>query len=326
LLRNIQKWLHLPKSDRSLFLQVFCLTGLVRAAVLVLPFRWIAVFLGEQGVESSYQLGSLEKEAGRKIGRAILRVSRHTPWESKCLVQAITGKILLRRRGINNTLYLGVNKESKGKMTAHAWLRAGDMIITGNMGRKGSFSLSWFGEEQTLKRLTPELILLFESARGADEPEQCKERIELLLFQPINWDLFLQLALKHRVFPVVYKTLHNLKIQSVPSYIMNHLKQEYEKNAFKSLVQTGEMIRLIRLFQEQGISSLVLKGVPLAEKLYQDITLRMSKDIDILVPLENLARAEKILQAAGYEKKISGISLTPRQSKACFNKYHPENK
>lgn len=167
-----------------------------------------------------------------------------------------------------------------------------------------------------------ELLLILESARGVGDLKQSGERIGVILSQPIQWDLFLSLVLKHRVIPLVYKTLHDLKIQSIPPYVMNFLKQEYEKNALKSLVLTGEMTKLIRLFRDRGVSSLVLKGAPLAEKIYQDVTFRMSKDIDLLVPWEDLSGAEKILLAAGYEKKTTGFALTPRQSRACLNKYH----
>jgi len=58
-------------------------------------------------------------------------VSCYTPWESKCLVQAIVGKIMLRQYGIGNTLYLGVGKNEEMSLVAHSWLRCGELIITG---------------------------------------------------------------------------------------------------------------------------------------------------------------------------------------------------
>ncbi|MGI6686525.1 MAG: lasso peptide biosynthesis B2 protein [Bacillota bacterium] len=146
---KIKKWLLLPGQERWEFFQIFFLTGLVRLAVLCLPFRWIAHFLGEQGVESGQKLTPAQRVICLRISRIILWASKHTPWESKCLVQGITGKILLRRKGISNTLYLGVNKpETVEEMAAHAWLRAGNMIITGNQGWNDYLSLSSFGEER----------------------------------------------------------------------------------------------------------------------------------------------------------------------------------
>ena len=75
-----------------------------------------------------------DRQAALSIARAILTMSRHLPWECKCLVQAISGKMMLGRKRIPSTLYLGVAKEGNGDLNAHAWLRAGDIIILGGGG------------------------------------------------------------------------------------------------------------------------------------------------------------------------------------------------
>ena len=132
--RLLKKWSLLQGSDRSMFFKIVCLTGLVRIIVLTLPFKWIARYLGWQGSESPYAEDSAKLEVSQNIGRAIEIISRHSLWESKCLVQAITGKLLLRNRSIENTLYLGVKINEKNRLIAHAWLRVGPEIITGVIG------------------------------------------------------------------------------------------------------------------------------------------------------------------------------------------------
>lgn len=117
-----------------LFIEAFSLTGFVRLAILLLPFRWLTPILGKHMQESPAKEASVKFETARRVGRVIETVSRYTPWESKCLVQAIVGKIMLRRRGIANTLYLGVGKDEKKSLTAHAWLRCGETILTGGQG------------------------------------------------------------------------------------------------------------------------------------------------------------------------------------------------
>ncbi len=37
-----------------------------------------------------------------------------TPWESKCLVRAMTAKKMMKKRGYKTTLYLGVGKDEEG--------------------------------------------------------------------------------------------------------------------------------------------------------------------------------------------------------------------
>lgn len=64
-------------------------------------------------------------------------------------MQAIAAQRMLRRRRIASTLYLGVasNREKKDAIVAHAWLRAGDKIITGEIEARRHRALAWFGDE-----------------------------------------------------------------------------------------------------------------------------------------------------------------------------------
>ena len=67
------------------------------------------------------------------VRRAVLSVCNRTPWESKCMIQALTAKKLLNKMGYPCTLYMGVmNSPSTNELQAHAWLRCGDKIVTGD--------------------------------------------------------------------------------------------------------------------------------------------------------------------------------------------------
>lgn len=144
--RLLKKWFHLSRADRCMFLHVLCLTGILRAFVIMLPFKWIARYLGKQGMNSPAEENVVKLEAAQKIGRAVEIVSRYTPWESKCMVQAITAKVLVRKRGIANTMYFGVRKNKKNGLVAHAWLRVGPAIITGNCSVEEFKVVSLFGD------------------------------------------------------------------------------------------------------------------------------------------------------------------------------------
>jgi hypothetical protein len=54
-----------------------------------------------------------------------------TPWKSACLAQALGADDVLGRRGLDAVIRLGVAKDSDGNLQAHAWLCAGDAILTG---------------------------------------------------------------------------------------------------------------------------------------------------------------------------------------------------
>ena len=66
------------------------------------------------------------------------------------LVRALAAQRLLCRRGLSSTLYLGCGME-EGKMVAHAWLRFGEMYVTGGDGG-GYTTVARFCKEASGKR------------------------------------------------------------------------------------------------------------------------------------------------------------------------------
>lgn len=105
--------------------------------VLLLPFRWLAPHLGAQmkktpDIHLPPKIQTLVSDISEAINRAVY----HTPWEIKCLAQAMAGKFMLRCRKIESTLYLGVAKEKESQLKAHAWLRCGQQIVCGERGMK----------------------------------------------------------------------------------------------------------------------------------------------------------------------------------------------
>ncbi len=122
-------------SSRWLHLEVVVLLGISRLLINVLSFRRLERFLGTRLAESPHELAEPDMAHVRRIGRAVRRVSPHTPWESNCFPQAVTAKVLLGRRGLGSTLYLGARlAESKDELKAHAWLRCGPAFVTGGDG------------------------------------------------------------------------------------------------------------------------------------------------------------------------------------------------
>jgi len=113
-----------------LLLYTFCLLGLTRFFLILCPFRYVAARLSA-GMAESPAGEAKDPDYVRRVVWTIGIVSKNTPWESKCLVQAIVGKMLLRRRHIHNILFLGVAKDTEHKMIAHAWLQTGDSIVIG---------------------------------------------------------------------------------------------------------------------------------------------------------------------------------------------------
>ncbi|MFY2249347.1 nucleotidyltransferase family protein [Priestia megaterium] len=148
---------------------------------------------------------------------------------------------------------------------------------------------------------------------------------EIIPSKEINWSYFLKLVKHHRVCPLVYLKLKDTP-DAVPSNVIEALFQEYKKNTFKMLQLTGEMESLDKVFQENDIETLCLKGPPVAYDLFGDISLRMSKDLDILVREEELERTESILFSLGYEKEEISTVLNEVKWRGHHIAYYHPNK
>ncbi|UQZ85684.1 hypothetical protein SK3146_04973 [Paenibacillus konkukensis] len=118
----------------------------------------------------------------------------------------------------------------------------------------------------------------------------------------IDWDLFLQLARHHRVYPSLYHKLQQAGISAIPAHVMQALRADYQQNIFRMLQLSGEMEQICRTLGEANIRTLVLKGPVLAADLYGDLSLRTCGDLDLLVPIDDLDRAEQLLGLLGYIK------------------------
>lgn len=133
----------------SLKMKLLCviayfLMGIIRLGIIVFPFKYIAPILGEKNKSSLAEVERSVLVHASKISFAVETMSRFTPWESKCLVRAITAQLLLRVVRTPSTLYLGMSRDSSNKLIAHAWLRCGEFIMTGASESKNFKSVAQF--------------------------------------------------------------------------------------------------------------------------------------------------------------------------------------
>ncbi|MHA7139536.1 nucleotidyltransferase domain-containing protein [Rossellomorea arthrocnemi] len=120
------------------------------------------------------------------------------------------------------------------------------------------------------------------------------------LNQEMDWDLFLQLIVHHRLYPVLFPLIkHN---NNLPEQIKVMVRKYYQHNTLQMLHLCLEMNILSQICGNQDIKLLILKGPLLAEDLYGDLSLRTCGDIDVMVPINDLHRMEKVLKSEGYVK------------------------
>lgn len=109
--------------------------ALARALVLFVPFRWWRGRLGPIGTapdQPSSPLAPKQQKQARDIGRMVGRLARRMPFQAVCLPQAMTARWILERRGIPARIEIGSRQgQSAEGLAFHAWLVAGDEVVTG---------------------------------------------------------------------------------------------------------------------------------------------------------------------------------------------------
>lgn len=124
-------FLEKPISEKLHILKITSYLAWYRFFILSFSFKRLSKQLGELNATPVQPNGKPRPEA-LQLADSIRRISEVVPWESKCLVQAVVAKILLKKREIHSTLYLGVRKTDDGSsLEAHAWLDVGEQTILG---------------------------------------------------------------------------------------------------------------------------------------------------------------------------------------------------
>ncbi len=125
-------------------------TGLALALawvlVFVVPFKRTAAWLGNPArPDAAAAVEPAELDRARTVCRRVARLAQHVPWRTSCLVQAVAGWMLLKRRGMAATIRLGVKKD-EGKLAAHAWLIVGEEAVLGGAAAASFTPLADMGE------------------------------------------------------------------------------------------------------------------------------------------------------------------------------------
>lgn len=129
---NIYKFIRYNKV-KTMTLKSYWYSAIFRFQILTMEMNKLHKYWGEEGKESPYEETDENYIFAYRVSKEVDRICRKTKWESKCLVRALTAQKLLKEKGIHSTLYLGCGLE-EGKMIAHAWLRCGELYVTGGNG------------------------------------------------------------------------------------------------------------------------------------------------------------------------------------------------
>ena len=158
----------------------------------------------------------------------------------------------------------------------------------------------------------PEIGLLLSCSRISLEAEET-ERIQSLAQKNIDWSYLLGMALRHRVMPLMYRSLYKTCPDLIPPVVLNQFRNHFYGNTLRNIFMTRELLKLLNLFETHKISAIPYKGPILADSIYGDIALRQFCDLDILIQKQDIMKARDLLVPLGYQPhfQLTDVNAIP---------------
>lgn len=149
-----------------------------------------------------------------------------------------------------------------------------------------------------------------DSARGVRELEGDARQESALLARVTDWGALARLGAWHQVPGLLLRGLLSVPLPPAAGGALAHLRQKRDGAVRLSLRQLAALGRSADCLAQHDVPYLVLKGLPLAQRLYGDAFARDALDIDLLVPPEAAATARSALIEAGFDLRL-GFPETP---------------
>ena len=126
----------MPYASRLLFAEALFVSAYVNIALWFFSFHKVAGWLGQPVPLQPDNAGTNDMYLAAQIRSAVRLGSKYAPWPVKCYSQALTAKIMLKKRKTQGALYFGFLRSNEGEMLGHAWLKCNGIMITGFSNRE----------------------------------------------------------------------------------------------------------------------------------------------------------------------------------------------
>ncbi|MGC1383428.1 MAG: nucleotidyltransferase family protein [Candidatus Acidiferrales bacterium] len=153
---------------------------------------------------------------------------------------------------------------------------------------------------------TPEKQLLVLCTRTRIGPETAAE-IGQILAGPLDWGYLISESLENSVTPLFYRQLRSVAWGLVPVERQDKLNTIAKSLAVRAMFLTAELLRLLDLFEAQGIRAIPYKGPVLAAQAYGDFALREFEGLDLILRQRDMPAANEVVLGLGYKPKFDWI-------------------
>jgi hypothetical protein len=101
----------------------------------------------------------------------------------------------------------------------------------------------------------------------------------------------------HRLLPLLYR---NLMAHGMQDPVMSRIKGVYRRTWYENQLLFNRLSRVLRVLNQAGIKTMVLKGAAVSLGHYLDGGVRPMEDFDVLVPYKEVMRGIGLIEALGY--------------------------
>lgn len=134
-----------------------------------------------------------------------------------------------------------------------------------------------------------------------------------------DWQKIYEISAYHRIENIVAYAVEQLCLnkeycEQIPDEVKKQFQKARLSGIMRETIQYHEYEKLTKLFEEEGIERMLLKG-GLLKYEYPSQDMRFLTDLDILVKTKDLERVSVLMEKLGYRPCIrEGIMMSIRKS------------
>jgi len=159
---------------------------------------------------------------------------------------------------------------------------------------------------------------------AADDDARIRELIE----QINDWDALLATSGTCRTTPALFD---RLAAKDVPQHILQKMQRAAMANAVRNAILSQHLTKALNALKDADIPAITYKGPALASEAYDNPSLRMYDDLDIMVHKEDLKNAKQTLEKIGYSEilklpeKLENSRFRPPRSYTLLHRDNTHN-
>jgi hypothetical protein len=126
----VKKFFRLSRHDRSILLEATLWLVVSGLAIAILPFHQVGR-LASRPIKRPEPSPRVRSTEVKRIRQALGVSASRVPFRAVCFQQGLAAQFMLRWRGIPSVLYYGATLDNGSGLSAHVWVRDGDVDVIG---------------------------------------------------------------------------------------------------------------------------------------------------------------------------------------------------